>query len=127
MKQYFLPPVLHPKIPPLSLACRTGDLLFVSGTPGYDADMRLNPSFTVQFETAIENLRVAIEQGGGSLEGILKINLFLTRPSDIVEMNRIYARAFGPAPYPARTTVIVAGLPDPEMLVELDCVVELGR
>jgi len=53
------------------------------------------------------------------------VNVFLTRASDVAEMNKAYATAFGPAPYPARTTIIVAGLPDREMPVELDCVVEI--
>ena len=36
-------------------------------------------------------------------------------------MNRRYAGAFGPAPYPARTTCVVAALPDPRMLIEIEC------
>jgi 2-iminobutanoate/2-iminopropanoate deaminase len=127
MVQYFVPPVPHPKIPPLASASRVDDLVFVSGTPGYDHDMELDSSFTVQFKTALDNLRAIIEQSGGATGQLVKVNVFLTRSSDIPEMNRLYAIAFGPAPYPARTTVIVAGLPDPAMLVELDCIVSVKR
>jgi 2-iminobutanoate/2-iminopropanoate deaminase len=123
--QYFPPPLPHAKIPPLSSAARVGNLLFVSGTPGYDENMQLDDSFAAQFTTALRNLRVIFAQAGASIEHIVKINVFLTRPGDIAEMNRLYGAEFGPAPYPARTTVIVAALPDSEMLVELDCVVDM--
>jgi len=127
MVQYFIPPVPHPKIPPLASACRVDDLVFVSGTPGYDANMELDSSFMVQFQTALDNLRAIIEQSGAASGEIVKVNIFLTRSCDLAEMNRLYAIAFGPAPYPARTTILVAGLPDPAMLVELDCVVSVQR
>jgi 2-iminobutanoate/2-iminopropanoate deaminase len=123
MIEHFPYPTVHEKVPPLVSAARVGDLLFVSGTPGYDAKMQLDPSFTVQFEVALANLREVFERAQASFKNIVKINVFLTRAGDITEMNRLYATAFGPAPYPARTTIIVAGLPDPDMLVEVDCVV----
>jgi enamine deaminase RidA (YjgF/YER057c/UK114 family) len=34
--------------------------------------------------------------------------------------------AFGPPPYPARTTCVVAGLPDPKMLIEIEGVASLA-
>jgi enamine deaminase RidA (YjgF/YER057c/UK114 family) len=41
-------------------------------------------------------------------------------------MNALYAGAFGPAPYPARTTRVVQALPGPEMLIEVVCVASLA-
>jgi len=122
MIEHFSPPVAHAKIPPLSLASKVGDMVFISGTPGYDENMELSPSFEKQFSIALRSFIEMLEKTGCTTDTIVKINVFLTRPSDIAEMNRQYALAFGPAPYPARTTVIVRGLPDPEMLVELDCI-----
>ena len=126
MIEYFASSLPRAILPPLSSAARVGDLLFVSGTPGYDANMQLDPSFIVQFEVALANLRAIFAQAGASFENIVKINVFLTRPGDVADMNRMYGAAFGPAPYPARTTIITAGLPDPRMLVELDCVVDMS-
>jgi 2-iminobutanoate/2-iminopropanoate deaminase len=40
-------------------------------------------------------------------------------------MNKLYADAFGPAPYPARTTCVVVALPDPKMLIEIGGVAAL--
>lgn len=48
--------------------------------------------------------------------------MLLTRLYDVEEMNRRYASAFSPAPYPARTTTIVLSLPAPRLLIEIECV-----
>jgi 2-iminobutanoate/2-iminopropanoate deaminase len=42
-------------------------------------------------------------------------------------MNKLYAEAFGPAPYPARTTCVVQALPDPKMLIEIEGVASLKK
>ena len=52
--------------------------------------------------------------------------MLLTRPSDVGPMNALYASAFGPPPYPARTTCVVQALPNPAMLIEIECVASLA-
>jgi len=74
MIRHFPPTMTHEKIPPLSNAVRVGNLLFVSGTPGYDAAMRLDPSFTIQFEVALNALRAILSQVGTTIpDGQLKL------------------------------------------------------
>lgn len=115
------------KTPPLSSAARVGELLFVSGTPGYHADGRIDEGdFGKQFDQAVVALRSVLERGGSSMRLIVKVNMLLTRQQDVPEMNRRYAEAFGPAPYPARTTCIVLALPDPRMLLEIECVAAIA-
>ena len=109
-------------VPPLSLAAQFGNLLFVSGTPGYDAERKLAPDFASQFEQAVANLHDILQRGGSDPRRLLKVNMLLTRLEDVAEMNRLYAVAFGPAPYPARTTCVVKSLPDPAMLLEIEAV-----
>ncbi|MDM0054313.1 RidA family protein [Variovorax fucosicus] len=111
------------KTPPLSAAARIGNLLFVSGTPGYYPDGRIDEGdFGAQFDQAVAALREVLVRGGASMRSLVKVNMLLTRAEDVAEMNRRYAEAFGPAPYPARTTCVVAALPDPRMLLEIECV-----
>lgn len=111
------------KTPPLSGATRYGALLFVSGTPGYHADGRIDEGdFGAQFDQAMAVLAQLLDAGGSSLRAVLKVNVLLTRLEDVAAMNERYARAFGAGPYPARTTAVVASLPDPRMLVEIECV-----
>ena len=52
--------------------------------------------------------------------------MLLTRASDVATMNKLYADAFGPAPYPARTTCVVVALPNPAMLIEIEGVASLA-
>ena len=111
------------KTPPLSVAAHVGDLLFVSGTPGYYPDGRIDEGdFGAQFDQAIVTPQEVLARGGASLRTLVKVNVLLTRLDDLAEMNRRYAEALGPAPYPARTTCVVASLPDPRMLIEIECV-----
>ncbi|MDB5819084.1 MAG: RidA family protein [Rhizobacter sp.] len=118
----FQAPPGRKKLPPLSVAARVGDLIFISGTPGYDANEELADDFKAQFLQSVETLKRTLESAGSDLRHIAKNNVLLTRASDVAEMNRLYAEAFGPAPYPARTTCVVAALPDPRMLMEIECV-----
>jgi enamine deaminase RidA (YjgF/YER057c/UK114 family) len=120
------PPPAGIKAPPLSFAARTGDLLFVSGIPGFDEKGALPDGFEAQFGLVVKNLTRVLEQAGASLRNLVKVNVLLVRASDVAAMNALYAGAFGPAPYPARTTCVVQALPDPKMLIEIEAVASLA-
>jgi enamine deaminase RidA (YjgF/YER057c/UK114 family) len=55
---------------------------------------------------------------------VVKVNVYLTRREDFKEMNRIYAAHFQAGKYPARTTAITL-LPNPDFLLEIECVAAL--
>jgi enamine deaminase RidA (YjgF/YER057c/UK114 family) len=115
-------------MPPLSVATRVGDLLFVSGTPGFDDNGALPDGFEAQFGFVVKNIKRVLDEAGASFRDLVKVNVLLTRAADVAPMNALYAGAFGPAPYPARTTCVVQALPNPKMLIEIECVVSLvGR
>ena len=111
--------------PPLSFATRTGDLLFVSGIPGFDDNGGIPESFEAQFGFVVRNIKRVLGEAGATLRDLVKVNVLLTRASDVAAMNALYAGAFGPAPYPARTTCVVQALPDPKMLIEIEGVAAL--
>src|SRR5512138_193560 len=112
--QHFAPPA-GIKSPPLSFAARTGDLLFVSGIPGFDDKGALADGFEAQFGFVVANIKRILDEAGATFRDLVKVNVLLTRASDVAAMNVLYASAFGPAPYPARTTCVVVALPDPKM------------
>ena len=122
--QHFPPPA-GVKSPPLSFAARVGDLLFISGIPGFDANGALPDSFEAQFGFVVTNIKRILDEAGATFEDLVKVNVLLTRASDVATMNVLYASAFGPAPYPARTTCVVQALPDPKMLIEIEGVASL--
>src|SRR6185437_10735781 len=113
--EHFAPPT-GIKAPPLSFATRVGDLLFVSGIPGFEA----------QFGFVVRNIRRVLDEAGTDFSRLVKVNVLLTRAADVAAMNVLYASAIGPPPYPARTTCIVQALPDPKMLIEIECVASLA-
>ena len=119
--QHFPPPP-GVKAPPLSFATRVGDLLFISGIPGFDANGDLPDGFEAQFANVVTNIKRVLDGAGATFRDLVKVNVLLTRASDVAAMNVMYASAFGPAPYPARTTCVVQALPDPKMLIEIECV-----
>ena len=112
--------------PPLSFATRTGDLLFVSGIPGFDENGKLADDFEAQFGFVVRNIKRVLDEAGASFRDLVKVNVLLTRASDVAPMNALYASTFGPQPYPARTTCVVQALPNPAMLIEIECVASLA-
>ena len=124
--QHFAPPA-GLKAPPLSFATRVGDLLFVSGIPGFDEKGALADGFEAQFGFVVRNIKRVLDEAGANFRDLVKVNVLLTRASDVAAMNALYAGAFGPPPYPARTTCVVQALPDPAMLIEIECVASLAK
>jgi 2-iminobutanoate/2-iminopropanoate deaminase len=120
------PPPAGIKAPPLSYATRTGDLLFISGIPGFDAQANLADDFETQFGFVVKTIQWVLEQAGATIRDLVKVNVLLTRAADVATMNALYANAFGPAPYPARTTCVVQALPNPKMLIEIEGVATLA-
>jgi 2-iminobutanoate/2-iminopropanoate deaminase len=124
IKHYAAPAGLT--MPPLSFAARVGELLFVSGIPGFDADGAIPDGFEAQFGFVVKNIKRVLDEAGADIRDLVKVNVLLTRASDVAAMNALYAGAFGPAPYPARTTCVVQALPNPKMLIEIECVASLA-
>lgn len=99
-------------IGPYSQAVWAGDLLYCSGqTPIDPATAKLiDGDVHTQTLRCFENLRAVVVAAGLSMDRVIKCNVYLTDMKDFPEMNRAYQSVFA-APYPARTTVAVAGLP----------------
>jgi enamine deaminase RidA (YjgF/YER057c/UK114 family) len=124
IKHFAPPPGI--KAPPLSFATRIGDLLFISGIPGFDETGGLPDGFEAQFARVVINIKRVLTEAGATFRDLVKVNVLLTRASDVATMNKLYAEAFGPAPYPARTTCVVHALPQPNMLIEIEGVASLA-
>ncbi|MGH8789584.1 MAG: RidA family protein [Cupriavidus necator] len=120
-----------PKVPrsssPHCHAVKTGNLIFVSGIPGFDANLKVaQGEFSAQMRQCLVNIAHILEEAGTTLKNVVKVNVFLDRRSDFEEMNVIYREFFGedPQTWPARTTV-EARLPRSDFLLEIECVAAL--
>ena len=116
-------PGVAPAIGPYSTAITSGDLLFCSGQLGMDpATGDLRDGVTAQAEQALVNLRALLAAAGFGVEHVVKCTIFLTNLADFATVNEIYGRTFS-EPYPARSTVQVAGLPKGG-LVEIEAIAQ---
>lgn len=107
---------------PLTPATRVGPFLYVSGTPGFNVAGEIDRvNFSAQMRQVMDNITRILHSVGAGWDRVAKVNVFLTRSQDVQEMNTIYRQYFSTAYYPARTTVIVASLPQPDFLVEIEC------
>lgn len=97
---------------PYSHAVWAGRLLYLSGqTPVDPATGQLvEGDVEAQTHRAFDNLQLVLEDAGLTMDDVVKCNVYLTDMSNFAAMNRAYQTRFA-APYPARTTVAVAGLP----------------
>lgn len=109
-----------------SQAVKVGDTVYLSGQiPLLPATMELvEGDFSAQVEQVFENLSAVCEAAGGSLQQIVKLNIFLTDLSHFATVNEIMARYFK-QPYPARAAIGVAQLPK-GATVEMDGILIIG-
>ena len=97
-------------------------LLYVSGQVGVDSRGKLQVGIDKQVEQVWKNIAQVLKSGGMGLGDIVKITTFLTDSRFIVPYRTVRDRFFPAPPYPASTLLIVAGLADPGMLVEIEVV-----
>ena len=99
-------------IGPYSQAVKHGDTVYLSGQIPLDpATMELvTGDIDAQTRRVFMNLQAVCEAAGGSLDGILKLNVYLIDLGNFATVNQIMAEYFS-EPYPARAAVGVVALP----------------
>ena len=112
MRDAISAPAAPPAVGPYSHAVWAGELLYLSGqTPLDPASGALVPGdVRAQTSQVFANLAAVLDAAGRSFDNVVKANVFLVDMADFAAMNAVYATVFT-APYPARSTVAVAGLP----------------
>jgi reactive intermediate/imine deaminase len=99
-------------IGPYSQAIRAGNTVYLSGQTPMDpkTGQVVEGDIAVQARRALDNLKSVCEAAGGSFDQVVRIGLYLTDLGDFATVNAVMAEYFS-APYPARSTIEVAGLP----------------
>lgn len=101
-----------------------GDTVYLSGQIGLDpVSMQMANGIEAQIQQVFSNLKAVAAASGGSLNDIVKLNIFLTDLDNFALVNEIMASHFA-QPYPARAAVGVKSLPR-GALVEMDGVMVL--
>jgi reactive intermediate/imine deaminase len=98
-------------IGPYSQAIRAGDTLYLSGQIGLDPKTgQLVDGLEAQAHQVFRNMRAVAQAAGASLDDVVKLSIMVADLGDFAKVNEIMATYFN-APYPARSTYQVAGLP----------------
>lgn len=108
-----------------SQAIRVGDTVYLSGQIPLDpATMQVvEGSMEKLVERVFENLKAVVTAAGGTMDDIVKVNVYLTDLAHFATVNEVMARYFT-QPYPARAAVGVSQLPK-GVPVEMDAVMVL--
>jgi 2-iminobutanoate/2-iminopropanoate deaminase len=95
-------------------------LIYVSGQGAHDT--RDSKEWTIESHTTMvmDKIKKHVEIGGGTMDSILQLNVFLVKIEHWDGMHKVFATYF-PHGGPARTTVAVAALPG-DSLVEINCI-----
>ncbi|MCK0769316.1 MULTISPECIES: RidA family protein [Chromohalobacter] len=113
-------------IGPYSQAIKAGNTVYMSGQIPLDpSTMELvAEDIETQARQVFTNLQAVCHEAAGSLQDIVKLNLYLTDLSNFAVVNQIMEEYFQ-APYPARAAVGVKELPKGSQ-VEAEAVMVIG-
>lgn len=112
-------------IGPYSQAVRSGNLVFLSGQIPLDPStgQLVEADIGSEARRVFDNLKAVCAAAGGSLDQVVRVGIYLTDLGDFGAVNAVMAEYFT-APYPARSTIQVSGLPRGAR-VEVDAVLAL--
>lgn len=105
---------------PYSQAVVVGSWIFVSGEKGVapSTGKIVDGGVAAQTRQALTNIKAILTAAGASMEDVVRCVVYMAYTEDFQLMNQAYAEFFPKDP-PARSTVIVAGLPlGLEVLIE---------
>lgn len=113
-------------IGPYSQAIKSGNTVYLSGQIPLDpATMELvSQEFEAQARQVFTNLAAVCQEAAGSLQDIVKLNLYLTDLDNFAVVNKVMEEFFN-APFPARAAVGVKQLPKGSQ-VEAEAVMVIG-
>lgn len=100
-----------------------GNVLFVAGQIGWDAQGRLVEGFLAQFELALRNVRAVVDAAGVPPDRIGRVTIYVTDKRAYLErareIGRIWREVLGKH-FPAMSLVQVADLLEDGALVEIE-------
>jgi reactive intermediate/imine deaminase len=107
---------------PFSRAVRVGDLLFLSGDIGLDAETGklVSGGMAAEARQTLENIRATLAIHGLTMRHVVKCQVFLDDMSQWGAFNEVYVEFFE-KPFPARAAIGADGLALGAVL-EMDCI-----
>lgn len=108
-----------------SQAVKVNNTVYLSGQiPLVPETMEvIEGSFNEQAEQVFKNLSAVCEAAGGSINDMVKVNIFMIDLDNFAQVNEIMSKYFD-QPYPARAAIQVSKLPK-GVDIEIDGIMEL--
>jgi 2-iminobutanoate/2-iminopropanoate deaminase len=102
------------------------DVIYIAGIGAHSHNKAEIPmDINSHTKSVMDSVKTVIEVGGGTMDSILQLTVFLAKIEDYDGMNQVFKTYF-PNGGPARTTVAVANLPG-NSLVEINCTAAVVR
>lgn len=117
------PNVVHKPIGPYhhtALVPENSRWLVISGQVGMDREGNIASGAKAQSEQALRNIAACLEANGMRKEDLVKFTVYLTDARSIADYRAARWKVIGDGIQPASTLVIVAGLANPDLLVEIE-------
>ena len=113
-------------IGPYSQAVQSGRTVYLSGQIPLDpaTGQLVEGDIAAQARRVFDNLRAVCEAAGASFDDVVRVGLYLTNLGQFAAVNAVMADYFE-APYPARSTIQVSGLPKGAAF-EVDAIMVVG-
>ncbi|MEO8518084.1 MAG: RidA family protein [Dermatophilaceae bacterium] len=109
-----------------SRAIRTGDHIAVSGCTAMVDGALLHPgNAAAQMSVALDNLLSAVAALGGRPGDVIRTRVYVVNRADCDAVGKVHGERFAEV-RPAATMIVVAGLLDEQMLVEVECEARVG-
>jgi 2-iminobutanoate/2-iminopropanoate deaminase len=110
---------------PFNQAIRVGNLVFTAGQAGRNRDTGQMGDIREQTNWALRNIAAILAAADASLNDVVKTTVYLKEGADSTAMSEEYATHFSD-PLPARSSVVVTRLKNPEMLIEIEAIAVVG-
>ncbi len=123
-KQIINPPTMAPPTGYSHAVKKRGTPVYIAGQVALDAQGHVvgEGDAAAQAEQAFQNLRTVVAACGGSLDDVVKINIYVTNAAFRPAVAAARQRHFAEGQYPASTYVVVSALAIPQLLVEVEAV-----
>ena len=105
-----------------------GRLVFISGMTARRADGTIAGIGDIEAQTrqVCENVKSAVEQAGGSLDDICRVDVFVRNIEHFDQIHKVRREYFKP-PAPASTMVEVCKMTSPDYLIEMSAIAVVGN
>jgi len=108
---------------------QVGNILYMSGQVGMDADGKAGGDINEQAELAYTNIKEVLAEFGATMDNVVDETVFITDMKELMSnIGGVYgarAEAYGGLPEVSQTVVQVVSLVQPELKIEIKCIAHL--